>query len=183
MGYRDDLEAAQQRIKDLENQVADLKEKNAPPPTTPIGAPPAKKVTKEKAKPGCIFGGIGGFALFVFVLVTSCTRACVACDSEVTDPALAALNKCPAVKEVLGEDIGWSMIGCSNYRGRSGGDPVNSGCHSSASYSMPVSGTKARGTYNFSSSAPPGQSNRFMGGSVWLPNGKYVSISADGKCQ
>src|SRR5262245_42080240 len=142
--YRDDLEAAQQRIRDLENQVADLKDQPPPhaaPPVASAAANPVKKVKKAKGGAGPAFLGLGTLVVIIIVSISSCTRACVACNSDVTDPALAAVNKCAAVRAELGDDIGWSMVGCSNYKGRSGGDPLNGGCHSSSSYSVPISGS------------------------------------------
>ncbi len=182
--YKDDLEAAQERIRALENQVAELKGEHAQAVAAPPNvaeAPPVKKVTKAN-KTGCALSGVTVVVL-IFLLVSCSTRACIACDSEVTDPALAAVNKCDAVRAELGDDIGWSMMGCSNYRSRSGGDPLNGGCHSSASYSVPISGSKGRGTYSFSSSSPPGKPNKFNGGWVWVPSGKNISINADGTCK
>src|SRR5262245_49844666 len=132
--YKGDLEAAQNRIKALENQVAELKNEQpgaGAASSDPQAAMPVKKVTKPK---GGAKGGLLGFGAFILIIVLSfstCTRACVACNSEVTDPALAGVRNCAKARAELGDDIGWSMIGCSNYKGRSGGDPINQGCHSS----------------------------------------------------
>lgn len=183
--YRDDLEAAQNRIRDLEDKVRDLSGGGAPAPpaapTPPPREPRARRHRKGSAAAGC--GGLGGLLFFIFAIIMGGPRACIACNGDVTDPALAALNNCPPAKEALGDDIGWSMIGCSNYKSRSGGDPLNQGCHSSASYNSPVSGTKARGTYYFSSRATPGEDSKFSGGTLWVPGNKHIVINADGTCR
>ena len=175
MSYRDDLEAAQARIKELENRVKDLSEK--PTETEPT----KRKQTNTKSSVGYAFGGLSGLVVFILLIVLGGTRACVACNSDTTDPALAALQKCPLARDLLGDDISWSVMGCANYRSRSGGDPINQGCHSSQSYDVPVSGTRGRGSFRFSTSSTPNAPARFRGGSLYAP-GQYITIATDGTC-
>jgi hypothetical protein len=189
MKYRDDLEAAQQRIQELQNRVEELEQqkndKDKPSTSEPSEKEKGTATKGSGGSPGraagCAVGGLSGLVLFIVGITVFGTHACVACNSGVTDPALEALRKCPAAREILGDDIGWSVVGCTNYRSGSGGDPINQGCHSSQSFQVPVSGTKGRGSYRFSASQPAGKDNRFTGGSLYVP-GQYVSISSDGTC-
>jgi hypothetical protein len=177
MKYRDDLEAAQQRIHELENRVQELEEKKKPPEV------PAATRAKGKAPPavGCAFGGMGLVAFIVGLTVFG-AHGCLACNSDVTDPALEALKRCPAAREMLGDDIGWSFVGCHTYKSGTGGDPFNGGCSSSQSYRVPVSGSKGRGSYVFSASQPAGKDNAFQSGVLFM-NGKTVMVPADGPCR
>lgn len=180
--HRDDLGAAHERIRQLEAQVEELKGEKAP------GS--AKSDPPEQPKDPPQKGGGASYALLGFpvliLLIGSCiagsTRACIACNASETDSALKALQACPAAKESLGEDIGWSMMGCSNYESGTGGDPLNGGCHSSADYTTPVSGTKGRGSYSFSTNSPAKGPPQFTGGTLRLQDGSWISIRADGTC-
>ena len=200
MSYRDELEAAQQRIADLENQVMELKEPVPVPPPVPVpvaaaGGMPARRrdgpdpegaVLAGPPSPrrlGCaLFGVPIGLLLVVGACVAGCplaARGCGAVGGE-TDEALAALKRCPSAREELGSDLGWAAVGCANCESESGGDPLNGGCHGSASWQMPVSGSRGSGSYNFRFSTPPGGKQQFSGGSVALSSGGRLSIPATG---
>lgn len=171
--HRDELGAAHERIEHLQARVAELEGKNVAP-------------SPEKKGGGGAAVGLLGLPVMVLVIVGCIVlggRACIACNASETDPALAALRGCPAAAEALGRDIGWSMAGCSNYESGAGGDPMNGGCHSSASYVMPVSGTKGRGSYSFSTSSPTRGAPTFDGGRVTLTDGRTIGINSNGTCQ
>ncbi len=187
MAYRDELEAAQRRIQDLESQVHDLKHPNPPdraPPRRTDGPGPGPETEAAASKgAGCVLFGIPvglllvvGFFVAGFPLIA---RACGASGGE-TDAALGALRRCSAAREQLGEDVDWAAVGCANCESESGGDPINGGCHSNSSWQMPVSGSRGRGSYQFGFSALPGKKQEFNGGSVSLANGGRLSIPATG---
>jgi len=192
MSYRDELEAAQQRIADLENQVEELKEpapvaaaegmhaRRTPGPE-PEGAAMAGPPSPKRS--GCaLFGVPAGLLLVVGACVAGCplaARGWGAVGGE-TDAALAALERCPSAREELGSDLGWAAVGCANCESESGGDPLNGGCHGSASWQMPVSGSRGSGSYNFHFSTPPGGKQQFSGGTVALSSGGRLSIPATG---
>jgi len=119
--------------------------------------------------------------IFITGTVALGGRACIACNGGETDRALTYLQACPAAKERLGDEIGWSVVGCSNYKGNSGGDPLNGGCHSSGRYTSPVAGTKDRGSYSFSTSTSRGITT-FNGGWLTLNDGGTITIAAAGTC-
>ena len=102
--------------------------------------------------------------------------------TDATEPALTALRACAKARAALGEDVSWGAYGCANCEGGSGGDPLNGGCHSSSDWQMPVSGSRGRGSYHWSLSAPPGKPTRFDGGQVVLSTGDTISITPSG-CQ
>lgn len=174
MGYRDDLEAAQHRIHDLEQQVRELKGEASPPPE-PRPEPP------RKGRGAVIFGVPVALLLVVGACVAGCpmlTRACGTIGGE-TDAAMAALRQCKRAREVLGDDVGWGNVGCSNCESEGGGDPLNGGCHSSATWQMPVSGSRGRGSYVFHFTTPPGGKQTFGGGNV-VVDGERISIPQTG---
>lgn len=175
MGYRDELGAAQHRIQDLEQQVRELKGEDAPPPEPPQSPPP-------KRGRGCaIFGVPLALILVVGACVAGCplmVRGCGAMGGE-TEDAMAALKRCDYAREALGNDVGWGAVGCANCEGEGGGDPLNGGCHSNATWQMPVSGSKGRGSYTFHFTTPPGGKQTFDGGNV-VVNGERISIPMRG---
>jgi len=93
---------------------------------------------------------------------------------------MAALRACPRAQQLLGDDIGWGMVGCANCEGQGGGDPFNGGCHSSSDWYMPVSGSRGRGSYSWSFSQQPGKSIHFDGGRVTMASGESISIGPSG---
>ena len=183
MSYRDDLEAAQQRIAELESRVQELQGTKPPAP----GPPPTELSPRATAKVG---GGrtLLGIPIGVVFLAGSCAFAQPLCGracgsmTDATEPALTALRACAKARAALGEDVSWGAYGCANCEGGSGGDPLNGGCHSSSDWQMPVSGSRGRGSYHWSLSAPPGKPTRFDGGQVVLSTGDTISITPSG-CQ
>jgi hypothetical protein len=177
VGYRNDLEAAQNRIHDLEQQVRDLKGEGQPPPP-----PEPDQVPKARSGSIAIFGVPLAIILVVGFCVAGCpmmVRGCGAVSGE-TEPALAALQRCQHARTLLGDDVGWGMVGCSNCESEGGGDPINGGCHSNATWQMPVSGSKGHGSYTFHFSTPPGGKQKFTGGNVAVSTGERLSIPAEG---
>lgn len=178
MTYRDDLEAAQRRIAELEGRVREMEgDKEAPPPVDPLPEPPRR---------GWAGATLLGVPIGIVLLAGSCAlgqplcgRACGSMSGG-TEPAMAALRSCPAAREALGDDVGWGVYGCANCESEGGGDPMNGGCHSSSDWQMPVSGNRGRGTYRWSFSQPPGQKERFTGGQVTLSDGRSIGIGPNG---
>lgn len=179
MAYRDELEAAQARIAELEGKVADLEGKNRPPPPAPRRRRPRTPGSGSRKAAIGVPLFVVGLALFIAFGSPLCARACATADGE-ADEAMAALRACAAAREVLGDDIGWSPVGCANCSSKSGGDPTTTGCHSSTRYSLPVSGTKSRGTYSFGSSTRAGNRQRSMG--VVSTSTHTITLNASGGC-
>lgn len=182
MTYRDDLEAAQHRIAELERQLEELKGTKAPPVVNP------PLVEESPSLPKRSFGGrtIAGFPVVIALIAGSCAvgqplcgRACGAM-TDSTEPAMKALRACSRAQQELGDDIHWGMVGCANCEGEGGGDPFNGGCHSSSDWQMPVSGSRGHGSYTWSFSQPAGKSVQFNGGRVTMANGNSISISPNG---
>ncbi len=188
--YRDDLEAAQARIRELEEKVRDLETREAPPaapPVPPAPHPPRRSAaSRARAKRETSKAAIGvplvvlGLVAFIAFGSPTCARGCAAIDGE-GEVAMAALRACPGARDVLGEDIAWSPIGCGNCSSKSGGDPINSGCHSSTRYTVPVSGAKSRGSYVFGSSTSTSGARRQSTGVVTTST-HTIMIGGDGKC-
>lgn len=182
VGYRDDLEAAQRRIAELEDRVGELQGTKRPPMANP---PPSELAPRL---PTTSWSGktILGIPVAVVFLAGSCAvaqplcgRACGAMTDE-TAPAMTALRACAKARAALGDDVGWGAYGCANCEGGSGGDPLNGGCHSSSDWQMPVSGSRGHGSYTWSSSALPGKPSTFTGGRVVVSGGDSISISPNG---
>lgn len=176
MPHRNDLEAAHARIRKLEEELADLKGEKKPPPT------PVTKPVAPAGKPGCAVFAllVGLFGLLSVGGVTCGSQGCLRMSDEGA-VALAALKKCERARELLGEDIDYSVVGCTNYKSRGGGDPLNGGCTGSSSWTTPVAGSKGRGSYVFSSVKPPGGDYEFTGGTLYV-DGEVVMVRADGEC-
>jgi len=180
MAYRDELEAARARIAELETKVAELESAKAPEPSPP--PPPRRTRSKgdgtRKAAVGVPLTVLGLVGVIAFGSPT-CARGCATVSGE-GDEAIAALRACPAARDVLGDDIGWSAVGCGNCKSRSGGDPTTTGCQSSSYYSIPVSGTKSRGTYSFGSSTRGGTRRRSSG--FVTTSTHTITVEPDGRC-
>jgi len=181
VAYRDELEAAQARIAELEGKVADLEGKNPPPPAPPPRRPRRPRSSGDASRKAAV--GVPlfviGLALVIAFGSPLCARACATVDGE-AEEAMASLRACPAARDVLGDDIGWSSVGCANCSSKSGGDPTTTGCHSSTRYSLPVSGTKSRGTYSFGSSTRAGKRDRSTG--VVSTSTHTITLSSNGSC-
>jgi hypothetical protein len=179
MGYRDELEAAQNRIAELEDRVREAEEAKAqptpPPPDHPSQPSKRRRTTTFLGVPIGI-ALIAGSCAFGEPL---CGRACGAASGE-TEPAMRALRACPKAREALGDDVGWGAYGCANCQGEGGGDPLNGGCHSTSDWQMPVSGARGRGSYEWSFTSPPGRPAVFHGGSVTTSTGERIVIEPDG---
>lgn len=174
MSYRDDLQAAQERIRKLEDEMRELK---SPPKAE---ATPAAKTQGSAGGCWVLFVGLFLLVLVFGGSVTCGLQGCLRTDSQ-AEVALDALRKCPRARELLGEDIGWSAVGCTNYKSKSGGDPLNGGCSGHAGWTAPVSGSKGRGSYVFSSSKPAGGKLSFTNGTLSV-RGEYVIVQPDGTC-
>ncbi len=186
MSYRDDLEASQEKVRRLEQEIRELKG-DVPAPRTDGPSDPDASLPSAKKKSGNL--GCLGIPIGLFVIVGACVvgspilaRGCGSMSGETEEP-LQRLRACEAAKDALGADVGWANVGCANCESESGGDPVNSGCHSSSSWSLPVSGAKGRGSYTYSYDQPAGKPKRFTGGNVTLSSGGHISIAADGPCR
>jgi hypothetical protein len=180
MPHRDDLGAAHDRIRELEERVRELEGGPVPPPEPPPGLEPPPGTRSRRGLLGIPFG-VAFIAAGVVFGPAACGRGCAAMSPEETEPAMAALRKCPAAQELLGDGIDWAWVGCANYESESGGDPTSGGCHGNASWQMPVRGSKARGSYEFSSSQLPGKDWAFTGGRL-LAGGAIVTIAQNGEC-
>lgn len=178
MGYRDDLEAAQHRIAELEDRLREAEDKGEPTP--PPSEPPLPTPAPRRRL------SILGLPIGIVLVAGSCAvgepllgRACGAASGS-TEPAMKALRACPKAIEALGPDVDWGMYGCANCEGQGGGDPLNGGCHSSSDWTMPVSGQRGRGTYSWSFTKPAGQPEMFTGGNITMSNGAMISIGPKG---
>jgi hypothetical protein len=111
-------------------------------PPAPINLPTISHADATKAAKGAagcaIPSVVVGIALmFVFVSPKTCATIMI---SGETESAMAAVRKCPRAMELLGSDPSPSWVGCANGQSESGCDSGQ------GSWSMPVSGSKARGS-------------------------------------
>jgi hypothetical protein len=127
----------------------------APPPSPspaiaarapqPSPAPVHVRTPPPKARSSSVSLGFGSLlgllVLFLCISPKTCGSTILSDESSAT---VAALEKCPRAKQLLGEGIAVSWVGCATGESKSGCDT------GSGSWSIPVSGSKARGSANIS---------------------------------
>lgn len=118
-----------------------------PAPSPNVGSakaqlPSIEHATATKVAKGGAGCGISSlvFACLIAFLFSSPKSCAMLVLSDETASALAAVRKCPRAMELLGNDPSPSWYGCSNGQSKSGCDS------GSGHWSIPVSGSRARGT-------------------------------------
>lgn len=114
----------------------------APPPAAPPGpAPGPGRSAPRSSKPAAAKVGCGLFGVLLPVLIFSLAQAIPRCGGA-DDLALQRLNECDTARQALGDDIDLRV-------GMACGQTEVSGAYGHASWSVPVAGDQASGTYVF----------------------------------